>query len=1135
MSDDYSFEDEDPGAAENSYEDLTFDEKEERLKETLNFFEKFQYAIAQKYPNTLSPIPSIILSTVVLSYGTALSSIDSAIPIITESTKPLLIGALKSVAVDRVKNTFTSIFGGSKHSLEDVVDLIEDLELEIRSGDLDKDVAFRQQLSEAAKNVAESIKAQELFLKDDAARFDTVIDTLNKINTDLAIGLAKLEVQYKTIIEKLDGQEVPRFFNIPNKNYVELYGREDYVGVIKDFLLDKDSGQFLIVKGEKGIGKTAIVTEALDNLKDHLKASDTSLTYLSSARSQFLENRIIERPAGAVISSTDHLINQLAVSLGCNLDTFRNFTPAERYVFLQNNLGQRDTVIVIDNFDEFESSDLDNFFSLVNELPVRIVLSTSYLDSDSFVASAGTVLEVFPLEYADMDNLIESTGKLQLFNRDKERIWEKTEGNPQAILSILRSLSLGESLSEILERFDQPDYIFNQYFFQKDFNLLQTEEKNILTALSLFTQGAFEYELVQVAGIYGEKNPIQNLLTNLLDKSLIIKDGEIYALPDISQGILKKMLEESPADVKGLFQSRYNQTHTHSMMINKKVEMLQRQVYYYQEMEDIGLAKVYLEQLLEISKLGGYEQAQASSLAQLGRISMKYGSNTEAYEFLFDSLELYNSYDGRNNKFKAGILSDIGEILYRLNNFEDAQICLEQSLSILAEINNAPGISDSRIFAQNRLAKVLANIDENKAIDLYKDSLRRINQKSDLRRELIIEKAKILSGIASIYNSVTPESAIYLQQLADTYFELDKKDEALFYYKKLASFDYLRGKYASSISNWERVQELTTSPEEFATALFKIGNSFLYQKNLDKALANMEALLNFAIETEFDDEYTRDSFIATAYSNLGKIAERVNNPTEAISYYEKSLEYFDKDDREDLIKNSIVLDRLAYLNTKNGDYWEALKFASESLNYKRSLENDLSLMHTLFFLGDIYRNLGKDPSNLEENSEARRYYEEYLQISKEYGFTKKELSAEYQIGKCYVQEQDYIRAIELFEGNLKRLAQIYPDFENKTRIERDISTTFLWLSKAYAGLGNNTESLEIVSEGLKHSNNMANSKEKVNIKRNLAQQLLTIGSSFRANGSAEQAKTCFRIAQSIYQEIVDVEGIANTFRLINGS
>ncbi len=234
-----------------------------------------------------------------------------------------------------------------------------------------------------------------------------------------------------------------------------------------------------------------------------------------------------------------------------------------------------------------------------------------------------------------------------------------------------------------------------------------------------------------------------------------------------------------------------------------------------------------------------------------------------------------------------------------------------------------------------------------------------------------------------------------------------------------------------------QLQELTKSMQEDTkgpTGWFRLGRLMMKVAQYDKAQQLFEMILDRTI-----DEKERDEI----YHYLGWIKYDQGKYTEAVTYYEKSLEIKQKSLPANHPNWATFYNNIGAVCRNMGEHLKALSY------YEKALEiSQKTLPENHPHLATSYNNIGTVYYNMGEYSKALLYYEKDLEISqKTLPENHPDLAQSYNnIGGVYYKMGEYSKALSYYEKALeiyqKTLPANHPDlatsYNNIGEVQRNM-------------------------------------------------------------------------------------------------
>jgi tetratricopeptide (TPR) repeat protein len=200
-----------------------------------------------------------------------------------------------------------------------------------------------------------------------------------------------------------------------------------------------------------------------------------------------------------------------------------------------------------------------------------------------------------------------------------------------------------------------------------------------------------------------------------------------------------------------------------------------------------------------------------------------------------------------------------------------------------------------------------------------------------------------------------------LDSIAKMYQYLNNYDEAL--------------KYLFESLEIQRKQASNENDLTIAEMLNNIGYVYDYMKNHTEALKYYEDSLKIYTASAKQDY----NAISTVLNNIGSVHVAMENNEKALEFYKKATEKSKKiPDNPDNPDNGVLLHNLGFMHYKQGNFVDALKCYTQSLEIKKKklLPNDPLIGSTLEYLGNVHY----DKNEFEK---ALNFYKESLKIKRQ--------------------------------------------------------------------------------------------------------------------------------------------------------
>lgn len=325
--------------------------------------------------------------------------------------------------------------------------------------------------------------------------------------------------------------------NLPNRDYAKFIGRQNLLKNAMRLLDARHRIGLITIDGVGGIGKTTLALEAAHLCRER-KMFDVIIWI--SAKSEVLTSKGIISRQRTFSNFDDLFVTTIGI---LDRPALLQTPDGERLSLLLQVFSQERILLVLDNFEVINDEQINEF---LRELPTpskgivttrrrinvayEIRLSGMSLDESLFLMRQESEKRSLPLEVQDLKKLYNKTGGIPL-----AMVW-----------SVSQISGKGRTIDAVLESLSQPQDDICQYCFQESFQLLSTDEREVLFALSLL-DGPKEREAIgRLAGL--EKNHLDRdeALTTLVELSLVSQDGDSFDMLSLTKLYTRSILEQSP-------------------------------------------------------------------------------------------------------------------------------------------------------------------------------------------------------------------------------------------------------------------------------------------------------------------------------------------------------------------------------------------------------------------------------------------------------------------------------------------------------------------------------------------------------------------------------------------------------------
>lgn len=364
-----------------------------------------------------------------------------------------------------------------------------------KRGDNDIPVQFTKDADQ--KNTKRAFNRNDIYLRVD----DQCIPAKSTENFALLYTPGKRVInaeRYVTNLPILDTNLGPR-----DPGFIDFVGREAYISSLWKWFVDRFNPVKLLA-GIGGVGKTALAREFSEQVARAAPFEFQKIVWLS-AKKQFFTAVQGKYVASTRVDfeGTDSMLRQICLELGMLEEEVQEDASREELIELTiNALRDMPALVVIDDIDSLEPDQqhdtfhtlLSIFSQTIGKSPVGSrALLTARLDLG---AGAGQVIRVKGLDFDEFVDFINMTSEaLELHMRFEanakrtERFHTLTEGSPTFASSVLRLVSLGESVEQALVKWQNADgEDVRRFAFQRELDQLSDAARATLYALCILSE-----------------------------------------------------------------------------------------------------------------------------------------------------------------------------------------------------------------------------------------------------------------------------------------------------------------------------------------------------------------------------------------------------------------------------------------------------------------------------------------------------------------------------------------------------------------------------------------------------------------------------------------------------------------------
>jgi len=276
----------------------------------------------------------------------------------------------------------------------------------------------------------------------------------------------------------------------------KLFGIEENLGILRQYLQDKEGSWFISITGEGGIGKTSI-TEKL--VREYTAISGFEKLAWITAKRISLTSTGETKDTGTTLN-IDSMIYELAKQLGIALPP----APDEQFLYFQQKLQSSPYLIVIDNLETLEEyqtllSRFDTHTSINNFRPSKVIFTSRVKFQETDIRD----LEIRGLsEKASLELIRYKGNDIQRINNATDGqllpIYSKTKGNPLLVKLVVSLIKRYDSpLNEIIDFIGKKNQLLD-YLYAEALTSISNNARKVINAMTSYVQSsAVSYQMLK--------------------------------------------------------------------------------------------------------------------------------------------------------------------------------------------------------------------------------------------------------------------------------------------------------------------------------------------------------------------------------------------------------------------------------------------------------------------------------------------------------------------------------------------------------------------------------------------------------------------------------------------------------------
>jgi len=840
-------------------------------------------------------------------------------------------------------------------------------------------------------------------------------------------------------------------------------GRRKELKYLKNQLKDvKQNGvNFILVKGEAGIGKTSLVSKLIPFAKElgFEFLSGTCQSEISDPYLPFKEafNQYMEEES----SRQDGRMAFIGIGQGEKAEDKSIFDANKKKTFYDTtnfikNLSDRNPLVIfLDDLQWVDRATVDILMYMNNKLddspilflgtyrPEDVSKKHHLMDMKHRLSRKNNVdtLELEPLTYDNTEDTVKSIlGKENIPNNFIRIIHDKTDGNP---------LFIKESIKQMVEdgTVDVDDDIYPkkgedistsglvQNVIQRRINRFDEDTKKVMDIGSVIG-GAIPFELLLETSKFDEIDLLDHVDMLIGDQiweedpseemfyfSHDLIEKTVYeGLRDMKKKLLHKKVAEN---IKVIYDYKidewyselarhYDEGKDHSKALDYYLKAGEKAEEVYANEDAI---KMY-ERALELAdKTEDHDINRCELFETISRAHSLLGHYDKSREYLNDAIELPNT----DNKTKAELHRKIAENWTNMGDYEKALNEIEKSLDLAKD-----DLKLKSDILSNKGWIFIRRSEYSKAKEIFKEGIEYAERSEN---DESISQAYHNLGTAYNFLKIFEKAKKNLMKAKDIRENNERWDDLAKTLNNLGvlyeniNIDKTLEYYNKSLEINEKVGNIAMKNG----LLNNIGRVYYYKGKFDKSIKNLTDSLE--IRERIGDKYG----ISLSFVNLGLIYADKGQFDKAIDYHKRSFEIVDElGDNYVKSINLRGLGKIYYLKDELENSYEYYQKAIES-SKEGSNKDQTSL--SLSYISEYY--LGKD--QIEKGIEKAK---RALEISNEIKTVRENAIAHRILGRLYEEKDKTEKAIENLEISEEKFRSSGFDLE--------LGKTLFYLGKIYA-------------------------------------------------------------------------------------
>jgi predicted ATPase len=823
---------------------------------------------------------------------------------------------------------------------------------------------------------------------------EVIEETIPNVNDHLSKRIPLLRIisimgrEKKIDVRTFDEYEVP--LKAKSRDSIpKIFGRETEIRALRDTFNEVKGGQgrFVLISGEAGIGKTRLVNELMEELKDdaiflegaclYQTGVDPYLPFIDALKKYLFESgETAESVFSDMRLQAPEFYSMLPLgfvykgSVSIFKETELKSERVRLYEAVTNTLRRiartRPLVLFID---DIQWGDIESLHLLkhiaqnISENPIMII---GAYRSEELGDKTGKqhILKVMIAELMNQEFVreislnrlnIEDTGKIIGLHINEtvqdsllNTIYKKSEGNP---------LFIEEIITALMERPRKKDW---QNI--SDLRIPRTIMDAVLGRVDKL--GTRPRKVLNIASVMGESFDGEVLLN-------VMKDDE-DAYIDGLEKLLELSIIEEDSSAKG---DSYRFHHgLVQEVVYGNLQSLKKRIFH--DRIGNGLEEVFESNLDEVLGELVYHYSRAGNNRKIFEYCCKAGEKAEKVYSVEESIRYYKTALDSLNRLKGkeelnGLLVNVTEedILTKLGDANRINGNWDESLRFYDKAFNLTDDKKKKLVLSGRIGWIYHRRGKDpEALEMCMHNLELVNEECE-------EKVFLLDIIGQIQRATGEydEALEQYEKCLEISEKIDYRRGIGQAFSNIGSTHLMKGDLSLALeffkkgrSIWEEIWDL----REIGYSNYNLGRVYFYKGDFDRTLEYLH-------ESKRISEETGDLHkLAMSLSAIGTALSSISDSDEVIENLERGLKI--SQEIGELRQAAICLQNIGLIYYDKEMYNEALAYLEKCLKMAKEM-NDRTIMTA------AYQNIGRVYKAWGELDEAIRSYEKSLEIANELG------------------------------------------------------------------------------------------------------------------------------------------------------